>query len=330
MNAVLESGKAVAGSVQAPRLQVFKWLVRRELWEHRSIWIAPAICAAIILFSAAVGHVSLDGNPEPHGPGLMVNSPAAAQWAGTALLGMAVPFYITLLFTQFFYALNCLFDDRKDRSVLFWKSLPASDLETVLSKVCVASVVLPLVALLFTVATQAVFAVLAALRVGEIATQLGTAFGPNAAAAAHAFVGALGSPQLWLADVLTLLWVAVGFALWTLPLVGYGMLVSAASARAPFVFAALLVGSVGLAESLLFNSGRFAGQLFQHAFGAIVGLEHATGGPAAVNAHGYVPSVSAERLLAALTSADLWVGVLVGLLFIGGAVWARRYRDENT
>ena len=101
-------------------------------------------------------------------------------------------------------------------------------------------------------------------------------------------------------------------------------------AFAPFVFAALLIGGVGLAESLLFNSGWFVGQLFQHAVGAIVGLEHATGGPAAVNAHGYVPSVSGERLLAALTSADLWVGVLVGLVFIGGAVWARRYRDENT
>ena len=72
MNAVLESGKAVAGSVHAPRLRVFKWLVRRELWEHRGIWIAPAICAAIILFSAAVGNVSLDGNPAAQGPGLVV------------------------------------------------------------------------------------------------------------------------------------------------------------------------------------------------------------------------------------------------------------------
>jgi hypothetical protein len=49
-----------------------------------------------------------------------------------------------------------------------------------------------------------------------------------------------------------------------------------------------------------------------------------------VNAHGYVPSVSGERLLAAVTSPDLWGGVALGLLFIGGAVWARRYRDENT
>jgi ABC-2 type transport system permease protein len=243
---------------------------------------------------------------------------------------MAVPFYITLLFTQFFYALSSLFDDRKDRSVLFWKSLPASDLETVLSKVFVASVVLPLVALLVTAVTQALFAMVAAVRVEAIATQLGTAFGPHAAAAAHAFVGALASPKLWLADILMLLWVAVGFVLWTLPIVGYALLVSAATPRAPFLFAALLVGSVGLAESLLFESDWFVGQLFQHAFGAIVGLDHATAGPVAVNAHGYVPSVSGERLLTAFTSAELWGGVVVGLLFIGGAVWARRYRDENT
>lgn len=330
MNAVLESGKAVAGSVHAPRLQVFKWLVRREWWEHRGVWMAPAICAAIILFSAAVGHVNLGDNPTPHGPGIAVNAPAADQWAGVALLGMAVPFYITLLFTQFFYALNSLFDDRKDRSVLFWKSLPASDLETVLSKVFVASVVLPAVALLFAVGTQVLFAVVAALRVDAIAAQLGTAFGPQAAAAAHAFVGALLSPGLWVADVLTLLWVAVGFMLWTLPIVGYALLVSAATPRSPFLVAALLVGSIGLAETLLFNSDWFVGQLFQHAFGAIVGIDHATAGPAAVASHGYVPGISGERLLGAFASVDLWVGVVLGLLFIGGAVWARRYRDENT
>ena len=330
MNAVLESGKAVAGAVHAPRLRVFKWLVRRELWEHRGVWIAPLICAVIILFGASVGHVNMGGAPVPHGPGLEVNAPAAGQWAGVALLGMAVPFYFTLLLTQFFYGLNSLFDDRKDRSVLFWKSLPASDLETVLSKVFVASVVLPLVALAFTVATQVVFALVAAVRVGSIAAQLGTAFGPQAAAAAHAFVSAFASPQLWLANIVTLLWVAFGFVLWTLPLVGYALLVSAATPRSPFVVAALLVGGVGLAESLLFDSNWLAAQIVLHAFAPIGGMDRPTAGPTAVNAHGHLPSFSSDHLLAAFTSPDLWIGLVVGVLFIGGAVWARRYRDENT
>ena len=326
MNAVLESGKAVAGAVHAPRLRVFKWLVRRELWEHRGIWIAPLICALIILFSAAVGQVNLGDTPAPVVEGVVVQVPAAGQWAGVALLGMAVPFYFTLLFTQFFYALNSLFDDRKDRSVLFWKSLPASDLETVLSKVFVASVVLPLVALLFTLGTQALFALVAWLRVDAIGAQLGAAFGAEAAGAAHAFVGALASPELWLVDVATLLWVVFGFMLWTLPIVGYALLVSAATPRSPFVFAALLVAGLVLAESLLFGSDWFLGQLAEHAIAPIAGIDRSADLPA----HGHLPGFSDGQLLSSFTAPGLWAGVLVGLLFIGGAVWARRYRDENT
>jgi ABC-2 type transport system permease protein len=332
MNAVLESGKAVAGAVHAPRLRVFKWLVRRELWEHRGIWIAPLICALIILFSAAVGQVNLGDTPAPAPAveGLVVQAPVAGQWAGVALLGMAVPFYFTLLFTQFFYALNSLFDDRKDRSVLFWKSLPASDLETVLSKLFVASVVLPLVALLFTLGTQVLFALVAALRVDAIGAQLGAALGAGATVAAHSFVDALGSPGLWLADVATLLWVVFGFMLWTLPIVGYALLVSAATPRSPFVFAALLVAGLVLAESLLFGSDWFLGQLVAHAFAPIAGIDRSVEGAATMASHGHLPGFSDGQLLSSFTAPGLWAGVLVGVLFIGGAVWARRYRDENT
>lgn len=330
MNAVLESGKAVAGAVHAPRLRVFKWLVRRELWEHRGIWIAPLICALIILFSAAVGQVNLGDTPAPAVEGVVVQAPAAGQWAGMALFGMAVPFYVTLLFTQFFYALSALFDDRRDRSVLFWKSLPASDLETVLSKVFVASVVLPLVALLFALATQALFALVAMVRVGAVAGQLSEVFGPQAATASHAFVGALASPELWLNDVVALLWVAFSFMLWTLPIVGYALLISAAAPRSPFVFAALLVAGTALTESLLFGSEWLLGQLAQHAGGALAVVERPATSAATTNVAGHVPAFDDGRLLSSITSPELWIGVLVGLLFIGGAVWARRYRDENT
>lgn len=330
MNAVLESGKAVAGAVHSPRLRVFKWLVRRELWEHRGIWIAPLICALIILFGATVGHVNLGDAPASQTSAIDVNAPVAGEWAGVALLGMAVPFYFTLLFTQFFYALNSLFDDRKDRSVLFWKSLPASDLETVLSKLFVASVVLPVVALCFTLATQLLFALVAVLRVDAISGQLGAALGAGAAIAAQAFVAALASPGLWLADVVTLLWVALGFVLWTLPIVGYALLVSAAAPRSPFMFAALLVAGSALAETLLFNSDWFLTQLVEHAFAPIGGLARPEAGPATVTAHGHLPGFDDGQLWASFTAPSLWIGVVVALLFIGGAVWARRYRDENT
>src|SRR3546814_20822192 len=42
---------------------------------------------------------------------------------------------VVLGFVVFFYCLGALYDDRRDRSILFWKSLPVSDASTVLSKV---------------------------------------------------------------------------------------------------------------------------------------------------------------------------------------------------
>src|SRR5712671_4468442 len=62
------------------------------------------------------------------------------------LAGVAVPFLIMVTFTQFFYSIDALYGERRDRSVLFWKSLPVSDTETVLSKLSVAALVMPAVA----------------------------------------------------------------------------------------------------------------------------------------------------------------------------------------
>ena len=44
--------------------------------------------------------------------------------------------------------------ERRDRSILFWKSLPVSDATTVLSKASIPLVVVPLVTFAVTVATQ--------------------------------------------------------------------------------------------------------------------------------------------------------------------------------
>src|SRR5438093_2716605 len=65
-----------------------------------------------------------------------------------------------LIFTVFivgvFYCLDALHGERRDRSILFWKSLPVSDLTTVLSKATIPLVVLPLVAFAITVCVQVI------------------------------------------------------------------------------------------------------------------------------------------------------------------------------
>src|SRR5215472_17490087 len=131
----------------------FYWSVWRELWENRSIYIAPAIVAIVVLFGFLVSTVGL---PERRRAVLLLD-PAKARTA------IEMPYNIAammLIFTAFivgaFYCLDALYGERRDRSILFWKSLPVSDLTTVLSKTTIPLLVLPLVTFTIIVATQVV------------------------------------------------------------------------------------------------------------------------------------------------------------------------------
>src|SRR5207253_1370479 len=129
----------------------FNWSVRRELWENRSIYVAPLIAAVVALFGFLV---STFGMPERR-QGVLLLDPAQQR----AMIG--APYDVAammLIFTAFivgvFYCLDALHSERRDRSILFWKSLPVSDLTTVLSKATIPLVVLPLVAFAIIVCTH--------------------------------------------------------------------------------------------------------------------------------------------------------------------------------
>src|SRR5213596_2040274 len=131
--------------------QPFYWSVRRELWENRSIYIAPLIVAIIVLFGFLVSTIGL---PERRREVLLLD-PAKARAAIEAPYDMAA---IMIMFTAFivgvFYCLDALYGERRDRSILFWKSLPISDRTTVLSKIVIPLVALPLISFAIIVATQ--------------------------------------------------------------------------------------------------------------------------------------------------------------------------------
>src|SRR6184192_662625 len=131
--------------------QLFYWSVRRELWENRSIYVAPILVAIVVLFGFLVSTIGL---PERRREVLLLD-PAKARAAIEAPYDMAA---IMLILTAFivgvFYCLDALHGERRDRSILFWKSLPVSDLTAVLSKVTIPLVVIPLVAFAITVCVQ--------------------------------------------------------------------------------------------------------------------------------------------------------------------------------
>ena len=177
-----------------------KWLIRREFWENRAIWMIPAVFGGLLLLAALFGQVSIP----------RLTSPQESEEAAAAFLVIVgAMFYLVMGVYSTWYLLDCLYTDRKDRSILFWKSLPISDATTVLCKLLVGMVIIPLVYFAAADATALIAAFILSIR-------------------ARASIGS----SLWNGDVwwqVQVLWIyaIVTTAVWYLPVAGWLMLVSA-------------------------------------------------------------------------------------------------------
>jgi ABC-2 type transport system permease protein len=221
----------------------------------------------------------------------------------------------------FFYSIDSLYADRRDRSVLFWKSMPLSDLETVLSKFSVAAVVIPLVAL-----------------AGAVVAQLVIAAGGSARLAMQGLsAGIMWNPQALLGGAtVALLW-CVTAILWYSPIIGYLMLASAWAPKGPFLWAVLPPVAAWILERVVMRSEHVGDFITDRLFG----LYRMLAPDRNVDARMEDPGVGAEvaklsdiDLLGNLGqfygSADLWLGVVVAALLLAAAMWVRRYRDETS
>src|SRR5665213_826194 len=134
-----QDADAAPAAVPAPagHPPVLRSLIRREFWEHRSLWIAPLCVAIALLVIAIIGKVSFDSS--------LATLPEQRRAVfGMSMAYWALPQFVTLGIITWMYAGDCLYTERKDRSILFWKSMPVSDTLTVLSKVLVVMVIVPL------------------------------------------------------------------------------------------------------------------------------------------------------------------------------------------
>lgn len=198
------------------------------------------------------------------------------------------------------YLLGCLYDDRKDRSILFWKSMPVSEWEEVLSRLAVALLVAPAIFIGISLLLQVVFILAAMLMIWR------SEMDPFDVVLSNVQWGRLLLDQFgsW---ALTALWIA--------PVYAWLMLASAAARRSPFLLALTPVIGLIVLESILLGSNHFANAVEKH-------LPRDVGGE-----HSLVNLVFSS----AAASPD-WLGMLLGLLFaagaIAGAVYLRRYRFE--
>jgi len=150
--------------------RAFFWAIRRELWENRSLYIAPLIAATVFLFAFLVSLFSLRHRVSSS----QLNS-AQLRDALTTQLDLAAALIMgTAFVVGIFYTLDALYGERRDRSILFWKSLPVSDLTTVLSKFTIPIVVVPMVSFAITLLTQFCMLLLSSVVLAGIGAEVGT------------------------------------------------------------------------------------------------------------------------------------------------------------
>ena len=155
-------------------MNIFVWLVKREFWENRAIWMIPAAIGVLLTLASLFGTVEATffGSDE-----------RTRSMAAMMFLAFGALFFAAMSLYSYWYLLDCLYADRKDRSVLFWKSLPISDTATVLSKLFVALVAIPMVYFAAADAATLLAAFVLSVRAHSAAGQRPVAAGPLAAAA---------------------------------------------------------------------------------------------------------------------------------------------------
>jgi ABC-2 type transport system permease protein len=280
----------------------FFWSLRRELWENRSIYIIPLIVAAVELFGFAVSTVGL---AERRRSVLLLD--LAKQRAG-----IEVPYDVAAMMMIFivfiigvFYCLDALYGERRDRSILFWKSLPVSDRATVLSKLTVPLLILPIVAFAIIVVTQLIMllmtsVVLVTHGMSPATTWMVVPFFQN-----------------WL----VLLYGLIAIALWHAPIYGWALLVSGWARCASFLWVVLPPFAIAIFEKITFNTSHFGDLLKERVFGFA---------PSAFDFGGR-HSQAVESLIQLtpgryLSALGLWIGLVFAAGFVIAAIRLRRYR----
>ncbi|MGA9072039.1 MAG: ABC transporter permease [Terracidiphilus sp.] len=297
----LETPEIVPAAVAATRPLL--WSVRRELWENNSIFIAPLTVAVLFVLGFVISMI--------HEWSMLHSALVDPQTRQTAFHfpfdAAAFALLLTAVITGAFYCLDALYGERRDRSVLFWKSLPVSDLTTVLAKACIPLLVLPLITFAMIIVTQtALFLLSTAIALGN----------------------GISTAVLWEQLPLWKMWVSilcaiVTSALWYAPLYGWLLLVSSYARRATFLWAVLPPFAVCVVEKIAFNTSYFADMMTFR----LTGWYSQAFTPLAQGGASPADPLASLTLGRFFSSPELWIGLVFAALFLAAAIQLRRSRE---
>ena len=301
-------------------------LIRREVWEHRSVLIVPVVIAVVMSLGSIVTQVTVSSAGEAVDIALLgatnLGENERSAMINVFLTSFSFLFVLAMGILMIFYALDALYAERKDKSILFWRSLPVTDAETVVSKLLVALAVIPLVTFAMIALTHLVVLTISSIWVGI-----------RGANAWHLIWQAAPLLDNWS----TTLVLVLALAIWVSPFVGWFLFVSAFTKRSPFLVAFLPLVVIPMLESIVFRSWEFGSMLLSRApfnvpiFEGLLGnrfifddeselLEFAESG---------MSFFSLIDIGGFFASLDVWLGAAACGLLSFGAVFVRRYRDDS-
>ena len=289
------------------------WLVRREFWENRAIWLIPAVFGGLLILASLFGGYQVLGAADISTVRMVVEAGAL-----DGMIFIAVTFFVVMWIYSTWYLLDCLYADRKDRSILFWKSMPISDTVTVLCKLGTALVVIPLLYFALADLTTLMMAFIISVR-------------------ASSYIGSsLWRGDLWLQIQALWLYMIATTAVWYLPVAGWLLVVSAWAKRAVMLWSILpplaliiaervFLGSHVIAGGLAARLGGYLAHAFQYAPGAGNWVTTQIGRDTINTPVSVLHFFNADGFFA---SPATWIGAAVGIALIVCAIQLRTRRTE--
>jgi ABC-2 type transport system permease protein len=280
------------------------WSVRRELWENRSIYLAPLAVAAVFEFGFLISGLSVRRHVAALVGMTPVKQRSLVMMPYTFVAGLVL---MTAFFVGVFYCLDALYGERRDRSILFWKSLPVSDRTTVLAKAIIPFIVLPVLVFAIVITTQLVMLLI------NVAALRGNAFGQT---------------MLWthlkLAQLMVvILYGIVVVALWHAPIYAWMLLVSSWARRAAFLWAILPYMVIAMFEKIAFGTQYFQLMLGHRVAGffKVAFVDQPKGATTPMDP---LAAITPGRFL---SSPALWIGLIFAAAFLVATIRLRRYRE---
>ena len=298
-------------------------LIKRELWEHRSIWITPAAIAVVVTLGVLAMLMFVSGFAKELDVVIFGAQNVAGDGERKAaltifFLSTSWIFFVALAILTTFYCLDSLYAERKDKSILFWRSLPVTDAETVISKLLTAVFVLPLVSFVGIIVTHLIDLVITSIWVSA-----------RGGASGSLIWGSISLFDNWA----TALVVLIASGLWMSPLIGWFLFVSTWAKRMPFLMAFMPPVLIALLEGIIFRSHHFLEAVGER--GDMTPLFQIGNLEDFFEEEQWRYGVDTITLLdkidiaGFLTSPELWGGLIVCGLFVTGAIYVRRFRDES-